>query len=132
MPSESFIKQGTVDRITRLVRRGYETKRVMAGGGTWVEFSRYSQAAQKRIAMAPQLVLVEFANTQMDRRAGESAISESTDGTLTKVIPFDVEKGDMFLIGEEGSQEVATISIVFPPQRGIQKAGFTLTLGEKR
>jgi len=123
--SDSFLNAGTVALIERASLRAFATRMQLAGGGEWVIFSRWSESAQARIGIAPQKVLVSFANRQRRINEGTSAVAESTDGTLEKLVPFDVEKGDMFKLGEE----VATIEVVYPPARGSQKAAFTLTLG---
>lgn len=129
--SESFLKAKTVERIERLARRGYETRRMLAGGGEWVTFSRWNESLGKRAGIAPQLVLIELANTQLDVDVGDASVVQSMDGTVVKVMPFDVRRGDMFTIGEAGERQVATIELVYPPARGIQKAAFKLTLGGK-
>lgn len=125
MPSDSFLSPTTVSLIENATRRAFATRMQLAGGGEWVTFSRWNESAEARIGIAPQKVLVEFANTQRNVNASVSAQSEFMDGTLEKLVPFDVQKGDMFKLG----QEVATIEVVYPPAQGSRKAAFTLTLG---
>jgi hypothetical protein len=131
MATGSFLKPKTIRKIRQVSVRGFETKLALSGGGTWISFSRWSEDAQRRVPIAPQLALVEFANTQMDLNEGVSAESRSMGGMLSKLAPFDVERDDLFTIGEVGSEEVARIEVVYPEIRGVTKASFTLILGEE-
>jgi hypothetical protein len=128
--SDSFIRGGTIRRITRLVGRAHETEKALAGGGQTVVFYRFNADLNKRMPVAPQTVLVEFANTQVRTDRSDASRSETVDGFMEKRVPFDVEKNDVCRIGKSGRQETATITIVYPAELGIQRAGFTLILAE--
>lgn len=130
MTAQSFLSPATIARLQAVSVRGFATRLALAGGGTDLILARWSGTQQDWIALPAQTVLVTWGTTSR-QNVTESAETLNVDGWLEKTIPFDVEIGDLFSLGEVGQEMRAKVTLVLPPNMGIQRAGFTVDPEER-
>ncbi len=127
----SFLTAADVTDLTAVNLQGFATKQtVFPDEATEVVFSRWSDAQQDWTSIAPQQVIIDYADRQERTITNDAGQSVTIDGWLTGFAPMDVERGDLFALGTTGDEERAEIVLVRPARLGTQRAAFRLRLGE--
>lgn len=125
MSGASYLTPSAVTRIRAAVLNGQATKAALLGTEPLV-LARWNEATQSYTTIAAQAVVVTYANRAEEQARGEAAMATMVDGYFSREVPFSVETGDLFALGEMAGE----ITIVLPPQMGIQRAGWKLRAGE--
>jgi hypothetical protein len=126
----SFLSPVQVASIEVVVARAFATRLALADGGVSLVLARWSVAQNDWIALPAQQVLVTWAEAAQ-QQATEAATAVNVDGWLEKPVPFDVEIGDLFALGDVGSEMRAHVTLVLPPRLGIQRAAFAVDPEER-
>lgn len=121
----SFLDTATVAELSAIRRDGFATRVAVAGFVSLV-LARWSGASETYVAQPAQEVLVTYASRVERTERAPAALATSVDGWLEKLEPFNVETDDVFSFGGMAGR----ITIVLPPQFGVQRAGWALRTGE--
>lgn len=116
--------------VIDVVRDGFETKEAL-NGEVWLVLARWNDVQADWLSVAPQRVVVRYADRQERTATTAAGQTVTIDGWLTAYAPFDVERGDLFSLGMTGDEERGEIVLVRPARLGMQRAAFRLRLGKQ-
>lgn len=128
--ARSLIPQSTIDRLTNsVIPDVFETKKALQNGGTTLVLGRYSTVQHDYIAIAPQVVIMRYADRLAQTATGESATVTNIGGTMTFLEPSDVQADDVFTLEGDDGYIAGRIVSVGPIKLGQRKAVWELRSG---
>lgn len=127
----SFIDAATWNDLQKVAEDGLATKLSKPKAERWLVLSRWNPVAEDWSSIAPQRVVVDYADRQERTITTESGRTITIDGWMTAYAPFDVKENDLFSFGMTGDEERGEIILTRPEDLGTQRAAFRLRLGEQ-
>lgn len=120
----SFLTAQDIADLSAINVAGAQTMATV--NGVDLVLGRWNPQTEKHEPRPAQRAAVKFANHAAQRNKSESASALMVDGVFSKPAPFDVLVGDVFAFGDAGKELTGTITIVFPTELGVTKAGWLL------